>query len=365
MRGRGKLQGKRVISSSSNIGRFAETLNSLLERQDLSASQMVGLLEAMLAGTIDEVQSTAAIVALRAKGETGLELAAAAGFLREHMVRLDTTRTGLLDTCGTGGDGIGTFNISTATALVAAAVGVPVVKHGNRAVSSRCGSADVLVQLGVAVDGDVGCTQRCLEEIGIAFCLAPLFHPALKQVADLRRRLGVRTIFNFLGPLLNPAGACYQLIGVGHADLLDPLADALARLGGTKHAYLVCGCDGLDEVSLTGPTLVREVRGQVVKSLQWQPEDFDLPSCRLEDVLAAGPKESAARITSVLQGRPGPATDMVMANAAAALLAAERVESLTEGVAMARNTIQNGEALRVLQRLARYSQEPCFREKTP
>src|SRR5258708_857640 len=211
---------------------------------------MVGLLEAMLAGAIDEVQCTAAVMALRAKGETGLELAAAAGFLREHMVRLDTTRTGLLDTCGTGGDGIGTFNISTATALVAAAAGVPVVKHGNRAVSSRCGSADVLIQLGVAVDGDVGCTQRCLEEIGIAFCLAPLFHPALKQVADLRRRLGVRTIFNFLGPLLNPAGACYQLIGVGHAELLDPLADALARLG-TKHAFLGCGRDGLDEVTLT------------------------------------------------------------------------------------------------------------------
>lgn len=351
-----------MISSSANIGRFAETVNSLLARQDLSANRVVALLEAMLTGTIDEVQSAAAIVALRAKGETGLELAAAAGFLREHMVRLDTTRTGLLDTCGTGGDGIGTFNISTATALVAAASGVPVVKHGNRAVSSRCGSADVLIQLGVAVDGDVGRTQRCLEEIGIAFCLAPLFHPALKQVADLRRRLGVRTIFNFLGPLLNPAGTCYQLIGVGHAELLDPLADALARLG-TKHAYLVCSRDGLDEVSLTGPTLVREVRGQVVKSLQWQPEDFDLPSCRLEDVLAAGPEESAARINSVLQGRPGPATDMVMANAAAALLAAERVESLTEGVAMARNTIQNGEALRVLQRLARYSQEPGFREK--
>jgi anthranilate phosphoribosyltransferase len=346
-----------VISSSATIGRFAETVNSLLERQDLSAGQMVGLLEAMLAGTIDEVQGTAAVVALRAKGETGLELAAAAGFLREHMVRLDTKRTGLLDTCGTGGDGIGTFNISTATALVAAAAGVPVVKHGNRAVSSRCGSADVLIQLGMAVDGDVGRTQRCLEEIGIAFCLAPLFHPALKQLADLRRRLGVRTIFNFLGPLLNPAGACYQLIGVGHAELLDPLADALARLG-TKHAYLVCGRDGLDEVTLTEPTLVREVRGQVVTSLQWQPEDFDLPPCRLEDVLAAGPEESAARITSVLQGRPGPATDMVMANAAAALLAAERVDSLTEGVELARNAIQDGEALRVLQRLVRYSQEP-------
>ncbi|MFL5245793.1 MAG: anthranilate phosphoribosyltransferase [Gemmataceae bacterium] len=326
-------------------------LTALIARQNLSAEETFEVMAAMLEGRFEEPQIVAALVALRTKGETGQELAGAADYMRQRMVRLDSNRTGILDTCGTGGDGSGTFNISTATALVAAGAGVPVVKHGNRAVSSRTGSGDVLSVLGVPCDGEVGKTRRCLEETGFAFCLAPLFHPALKPIADLRRRLGVPTLFNFIGPLLNPASACYQLIGVGDRQLLDPLAEALAQLG-AKRAFLVCGRDGLDEVTLTGPTDVREVRGHKVTALQWQPEDFGLPRCRVDDLLAANPEESAARITSVLSGQPGPAADMVMANAAAAFLAAERVSDLMAGVTLARDTIQSGKALKVLQRLA-------------
>src|SRR5262245_49236322 len=192
------------------------------------------------------------------KGETAEELAAAAAVLREAMVKLPAARGGVLDTCGTGGDGTGTFNISTAAALVAAAAGVPVVKHGNRAVSGNSGSADVLAALGVRVEGDGAFARRCLERAGLAFCFAPYFHPALRHVAAVRRRLGIGTLLNCLGPLANPAGAAYQLLGVGRPELLDRMAGALARLG-TGRALVVCGRDGLDEVSLGGPTLVREV----------------------------------------------------------------------------------------------------------
>src|SRR5713101_4607684 len=210
---------------------------------------MRGAMREIMAGTWDDAQIAAFLVALRMKGEIGEEIAAAASVLRENMVRLDTGGNEVLDTCGTGGDGSGTFNISTAAALVAAGAGVLVVKHGNRAASGRSGSADVLAALGVPVDSDLRWAQRCLEHAGFAFCFAPHFHPAMRHVAGARKRLGFRTLFNCLGPLANPAGACYQLIGVGHLDWLDPLADAVRRLG-TRRTLLVYGSDGMDEVSL-------------------------------------------------------------------------------------------------------------------
>ena len=210
---------------------FSEMLTDLVDRRDPSAERMRTLLTEVMAGRMSEVETAALLVALRMKGETAEELAAAASVLREHMVRLETGRLDVLDTCGTGGDGCNTFNISTAAALVAAGAGVPVVKHGNRSVSSRCGSADVLTELGVQVETDPVCARRCLEQAGLAFCFAPLFHPALRHVSPVRRRLGIRTLFNWLGPLANPAAANYQLLGVGRRDLLDTLAEALARLG--------------------------------------------------------------------------------------------------------------------------------------
>lgn len=329
---------------------FGEALTTLLERRELSVEQMRGALGAVMTGRWSEAEIAALLIALRMKGETAGEIATAASVLREHMVRFETGRDDVLDTCGTGGDGARTFNISTATALVVAAAGVAVVKHGNRAVSSRSGSADVLAALGVTVETDAACARRCLERAGLAFCFAPAFHPALKHVGAVRRRLGVRTIFNCLGPLVNPASTPYQLLGVGQPEWLDLLAGALARLG-VRHALLVCSHDGLDEVSLSAPTRVRSVRGREVTSAEWKPHDFGLEPCALADLRAEGPEESAAVIRTVLAGRDGPATRVVLANAAAALLAADRVQTPTEGVARAAEAIRTGRAAAVLDTL--------------
>jgi len=329
---------------------YGETLTALLSRRDLPEATMRALVRALMRGEVAEPEAAALLIALRMKGETAAELAAAARVLREHMVRWDAGRDGVLDTCGTGGDGAQTFNISTATALVVAGAGVPVVKHGNRSVSSRSGSADVLSALGVAVEGDAAFARRCLDGAGLAFCFAPQFHPAMKNLAALRRRLGVATLFNWLGPLANPAGACYQLLGVGRRDLLDLVAGALAQLG-TRRALVVCGRDGLDEVSLSAPTDVREVRGAAIRAQEWTPDDFGLAGCRLQDLRADGAEASAAIIRDVLNGVDGPGLRVVLANAAAALLAAERVTTLPEGVALARDAIVSGKGMRVLEEL--------------
>jgi anthranilate phosphoribosyltransferase len=326
---------------------FADVLSALLARRELAEEQVRGMMKAMVTGSCPEAEAAAFLIGMRMKGETATELAAAAAVLREHMVRWETGRPLVLDTCGTGGDGTGTFNISTAAAFVVAGAGVPVVKHGNRSVSSRSGSADVLAALGVRVEGDAVDARRCLDRTGLAFCLAPLFHPALKQVAALRRRLGVPTLFNCLGPLANPAGATHQLLGVGRPDQLDLMAGALARLG-TRRALVVCGRDGLDEVSLSAPTLVREVIGTQVNNLEWTARDFGLAPCSLAELHAAGPEQSAAMIRSILEGREGPATRVVLANAAAALLAAERVTTPVEGVACAAAALASGSAAQVL-----------------
>jgi anthranilate phosphoribosyltransferase len=303
-----------------------------------------------MAGRCAEVEAAAFLVALRMKGETASELAEAAQVLREHMLRWDPGREGVLDTCGTGGDGASTFNISTAAALVTAACGVPVVKHGNRSVSSRSGSADVLAELGVPVEGDSRNARRCLDAAGLAFCFAPHYHPAMRHVSGVRSRLRVSTLFNCLGPLANPADAVYQLLGVGRAELLEPMAGALARLG-SRHALVVCGRDGLDEVSLAGPTQVRGVRDGLVSAWEWTPGDFGLESVSLEELRVDGPRASAAVIRGVLDGNNGAAARVVLANAAAALVAAERVPTLAEGVALAREAIVAGKARAVLERL--------------
>jgi anthranilate phosphoribosyltransferase len=336
---------------------FRPTLETLLGGGDLTAVQMCALVHAMVAGECGDAETAALLIALRMKGESGEELAAAAAVLREYGVGLETGRPDVLDTCGTGGKGVCTFNISTAAALVAAAAGVPVVKHGNRAVSGRTGSADVLAVLGVAVDCDAGAARRCLDEAGMAFCLAPAYQPRLQLVGAIRRRLGVRTLFNCLGPLLNPARAPYQLVGVGALEWLDPVAHALARLG-TRHALVVHGRDGLDEITLSGATMVRQVQGGTVLSHEWTPTDFGLQPCGLDELRVNGPEESAAVIRAVLAGEEGPPARMVLANAAAALVAAGRVQTLREGVDRAAEAVRSGRAAEVLQRLAALSRTP-------
>ncbi|HVS40611.1 MAG TPA: anthranilate phosphoribosyltransferase [Gemmataceae bacterium] len=334
---------------------FASTLAALVERRDLDGVRMCELMHGLVGDACDEAATAALLVALAMKGETADELAAAAAVLREYMVPLHAGRDDHLDTCGTGGDGAGTFNISTATAFVAAAAGAPVVKHGNRAASSRSGSsADVLAALGVTVEGDCTTARRCLERVGMAFCFAPNFHPALHRVAAVRRRLAIRTLFNWVGPLANPSRAPYQLLGVGRLDRLDAMAAALARLG-VRRAFVVCGRDGLDEVSLSGPTLVREVRNGQIVSHEWTCDDFHLSPCRPEELRVAGPDQSAAVIRGVLQGQDGPALRIVLANAAAGLLAAERVQTLAEGVDKARTAVMAGRAAAVLDALIRES----------
>lgn len=327
-----------------------DVLKTLTDQRELSDEQLRSILTEMMAGRCDDVDAASFLVALRTKGETAGEIACAARVMREHMIRWTPDRTDVLDTCGTGGDGSGTFNISTATALVVAATGVPVVKHGNRSVSSRSGSADVLAALGIRIDGNVDFAQKSLRETNFAFCFAPIFHPAMKHVAGVRRRLGIPTIFNCLGPLANPAGAERQLLGVGREDLLDRMAGALAHLG-TKHAIVLCSRDGLDEVSLSAPTMVREVRGTEVIAHEWTAGDFGLEPCTLTELSAPHAEASAAMIKQTLNGTNAPAQRIVLANVAAALLAADRVTQLREGVELARSAIASGAARSVLERL--------------
>lgn len=302
----------------------------------------------LVAGRIDDARGAAFLTALRMKGETAEEVAAAALVLREQMVRLVPVSGPVLDTCGTGGDDSGTFNISTAAALVACGAGVPVVKHGGRAVSSKSGSADVLRELGVPIEAGPEWAQKCLDRCGFAFCYAPQFHRGMAHVADLRRKLGVRTLFNLLGPLANPAGAPYQLLGVGKPELLDPLAAAIAHLG-VRQAVLVCSKDGLDEVSLAAPTMVRVVRGNEYESCEWHPNQFGLSEVTTEAIQVAGSAESAATIRAVLANEDGPAKRIVLANAAAALWAAEAVSNLKDGVAKAEATLAAGKPRAVLE----------------
>jgi anthranilate phosphoribosyltransferase len=301
----------------------------------------------MMAGKSSDAEIAAFLIALRMKGETAREIAGAARVLRENMIGW-SPEMDVLDTCGTGGDG-------AAAALVAAGAGAAVVKHGNRSVSSRSGSADVLATLGVRIDGDADFARLCLREANFAFCFAPLFHPALRHVAPVRRQLGVPTIFNCLGPLVNPASAARQVLGVGRFELLDLMAHALAQLG-TAHALVLYNRDGLDEISLSGQTLVREVRGSDIIEHEWTAADFGLPTCAITELSAPTAEVSADMIIEVLAGRNCPAQRVVLANTAAALLAADRVSSLPEGVARAREAIQTGGALLVLETLRRLSE---------
>jgi anthranilate phosphoribosyltransferase len=323
---------------------------TLLDHSDLSSGLAAAAFRDLLHGRVDEVLASAFVTALRMKGESPVEIAAAAHGLREQMIRLVTVSGPVLDTCGTGGDDTGTFNISTAAALVVAGAGIPVVKHGNRAVSSKSGSADVLRALGVPIESGPAWAQRCLDRIGFAFCYAPQFHQGMANVSNLRRKLGVRTVFNLLGPLANPASADFQLIGVGNPDLLEVLAAALAELG-TRRAILVCGFDGMDEVSLAAPTMVRIVEGDQFYADEWDRTDFGLEAVSVDEIKAADATESAAVIRRVLDGEDGPARRIVLANAAAALVAAEAVSNLHDGVLVAESSLDSGSAKAVLDRL--------------
>ncbi|MBW3599094.1 MAG: anthranilate phosphoribosyltransferase [Planctomycetes bacterium] len=324
--------------------------------ESLAMDEMTAVIDSIMRGETDEQRIAMLLTALHHKGESVEEVAGAAAALRKHMTCIPTRRTDLLDTCGTGGDGSGTFNISTAAAIVAAAAGAAVAKHGNRRITSKSGSADVLIELGVNVEAPVETVGRCLDEVGLCFCFAPGLHPAMKHVAPVRRALGFPTIFNLLGPLANPACAPYQLVGAGKPELQDLLAGALRLLGGER-SIVVCGEDGLDEVSLFAPTRAIEAKSGQLGEFTWTPEDFGLATSRdgRDSLTAETPPESAALVRRVLEGEPGPPRDIVILNAAAALWTLGRDNSPAACAQAAAASIDNGAAKAKMDRWAKIS----------
>ncbi len=292
-------------------------------------------------GQVSDTIKAALLVALRMKGEVVAEIAGAATAMRRRVIPIRHSVEGVVDTCGTGGDGRGTFNISTAAALVAAAAGVRVAKHGNRSVSSKSGSADVLAALGVRIEMDPETAGRALETVGITFLFAPLLHPAMREVMPVRRELGMRTIFNVLGPLTNPAGARRQLMGVYAEALVEPIGHVLRDLG-AEHALVVHGSDGLDEITTTGPTTVSEVKDGETRAYTLEPERLGIPRARLQDLAGGGPEENAALMHRVLGGEPGPLADVTALNAGAAIYVSGLAPTLEDGYGRAREVLASG-----------------------
>ncbi len=327
---------------------ITKILGQLSAGISLSQDEMTRAIDSVMRGQMSEEQILLLLTALRVKGETVAEIAGAAIAMRRHMTPIRTERSGVVDTCGTGGDGWRTFNVSTAAAIVAAAAGVPVAKHGNRAVSSRSGSADVLASLGVNIEAEVPVVERCLDRLGICFCYAPKLHPATHRVAAVRKRLGVPTIFNLLGPLSNPASAPFQLLGVGKSHLHDLLAEALLLLGTTR-SLVVTGEGQFDEVTIAGATRVTQVEGGKLREFAWQPIDFGHEQSPLDGLLVSGPEESAAMIRHVLDGQHGAPRDIVVANAAAAILTASRAGSPSAAANLAAGAIDSGAARELLR----------------
>lgn len=341
-----------------------EAINKLVCGESLSDEEAAGAMEEIMDGEATPAQISAMLIGLRMKGETVEEIAGLARVMRSRATPVEISDRNVVDTCGTGGDRSGTFNISTTAAIVAAAAGVPIAKHGNRAMSSKCGSADVLEALGVEINLDSEEVARCVRQVGIGFMFAPLFHPAMKYAAPVRRELGTRTVFNILGPLTNPAGARAQVLGVADPALVPKMAGVLERLG-AHHALVVHGHGGLDELSTTGPSLIYRVRaGFPTEHISLKPSDVGLPDATLSALIGGSAEENAEIVRSVLSGEPGARRDVVLLNAAAALYAADAVASLREGISVAGDAIDNGAALKTLGSLVEFSKNPIFPEKT-
>lgn len=330
---------------------FKQVLNQLLQSQDLSHDQMLAVMQQVMAGELDPIQISAFLIALRMKGETIDEIAAAATVMRELSTKVNVSdTTHLVDTCGTGGDGIQTFNVSTVSAFVAAAAGAKVAKHGGRSVSSTCGSADVLEALGVDVNKSPEQVATSVDEIGIGFMFAPNHHSAMKHAAPVRKALGVRTIFNLLGPLTNPASAKRQVMGVFDKALTGKLAHVLQKLG-SEHVMVVHGADGMDEISFTGTTYVAELKNGRIAEYMLNPEQLGLGIHQLEAIQVQNAAESKAMIMTVLNGEKGAARDIVLLNAGAAIYVSGIANSLEAGVETAAQVIDNGQALAKLNAL--------------
>ena len=336
---------------------FKETLGQLLEHQDLTHEAMLGVMHQVMGGELTQAQIAAFLIALRAKGETVDEIAAAAMVMRELSIKVDIQdKAHLIDTCGTGGDGIQTFNVSTISAFVAAAAGAKVAKHGGRSVSSTCGSADVLEALGVNVNQTPQQVAASVNEIGIGFMFAPNHHSAMKHAAPVRRELGVRTLFNLLGPMTNPANAHRQVMGVFDQSLTTKLAKVLQQLG-SEHVLVVHGADGMDEISFTGDTFVAELKNGQVTEYLMNPAQWGLALHDVKDIQIQNAEESKAMILAVLNGKPGAARDIVLLNAGAAIYVSGLVDTMQAGIEKAAAVIDSGAALQKLHQLISYSNQ--------
>ena len=334
---------------------YAQTLTRLIDRHDLAFAEMRELMQRVMGGQLTHAQIAAVLVALRMKGETVSEIAAAAAVMREMSSRVSVKNTGhLVDTCGTGGDGAQTFNISTASALVAAAAGAHVAKHGGRSVSSTCGSADVLEKLGVNVNLTPEQVAQCVDSIGVGFMFAPNHHSAMKHAAPVRRELGVRTLFNLLGPLTNPAGAQNQLLGVFHQSLTAKLAQVLGELG-SRHVLVVHGADGMDEISISAGTYIAELKDGKVSEYTVHPGDFGLPSAPVDLLRVANADEASEKLLGVLNNEVGAPRDIVQLNAGAAIYVAGLAATLKDGIAKADQVIASGAAKNKLRQLIQAS----------
>jgi anthranilate phosphoribosyltransferase len=333
---------------------FTALIEKLQRRQDLTMDEAAAALEEIMQGRAQPAQIAGLLVGLSMKGERPAEIVGLARTMRSRATRLARNHAPVFDTCGTGGDRAHTFNVSTVAALALAACGVRVAKHGNRSVSSTCGSADLFEALGVQIGAEPGVVERCLDEAGIAFFFAPTFHPSMRHAGPTRKDLGVRTAFNLLGPLTNPAGASRQLVGVPRPELTELVARSLALLG-SERAWVVHGADGLDEISTTGYTKVSECRSGAVNTFYVHPADFGLPKASPAQLRGGDAAANADIARTILAGEKGAARDIVLVNAAAALLIAGRVSAIAEGVHQAAAALDSGEAARVLERLVRVS----------
>jgi anthranilate phosphoribosyltransferase len=334
---------------------FKENLNKIVKRENLNEEQMSQMITEIFSGDITDAQIGAMMAALATKGETFEELAGAARAMRRKALRIQTSTSTVVDTCGTGGDGAHTFNISTTTSFVVAACGVTVAKHGNRSVSSQCGSADLLEALGVKLDTAPEIVEEAVQEIGIGFLFAPLYHGAMRFAAKARKEVGLRSIFNMLGPLTNPAGANCQLLGVYAPELTEMFAHALQLLG-AKRAFVVHGHDGLDEISVCAPTRISELKDGLIRTYDISPEQFFSEKAEPADLLGGNPEENAQITRNILSGEKGPKRNVVLINAAAALVAAGQAEDLKQGILMAETAIDDASAAKKMEALITYSQ---------
>ena len=331
-----------------------DALAKLADRNDLSAQEAETVMTEIMNGEATPAQIAAYLMGLRQKGETVEEIVGSVRAMRSRALRIRVGAKIVVDTCGTGGDGAHTFNISTTAALVAAGAGITVAKHGNRSVSSKSGSADVLAALGVKIDLEPDHVADCIDEVGVGFLFAPLYHGAMKYCAEPRRELGIRTVLNILGPLANPAGATHQVLGVYDAKLTETLGRVLLELG-TQHCVVIHGMDGLDEITLSERTQVSEGKAGVVTSRFIAPEEFGLRRVARKEIVGGTPAENARITLDVLRGKKGPQRDIVCLNAAAAMLVGGKAKTLQDGVGLAQRTIDSGAAAETLERLVAYT----------